>query len=410
MHVLIANTLYHPHRFGGAETSVRVLAEALVAGGACVTVVSTSQINRKSCEINGVESHYITLRNFFWPFDNQARTSLQKGLFKIRDIHNTKMLDKLDALLSKTKPDILHTNNITGFSAGIWGVARRRGLPIVHTLRDYSLLCPMTTMYKRGANCSRQCLGCAAFSSPKRRQSRNVATVVGLSSAVLQRHLDSGYFRHAGRRYVVHNGYAPRPSPHRNRATAPLRFGYLGRLTAEKGVEVLCQAFSSIGNDQIRLLVAGTGEDSYLNELRQRFGPSSITFLGFQEPDAFLAEIDVLVVPSLWAEPLTRVVCEAYGHGVPVIAADRGGLPEVVDHGRTGLLYRAEDVADLQTAIRRFFEEPGLIHALRSNVLKKAQAFLPEVVARSYATVYREALQDQHTASGGLASSPLKRA
>jgi glycosyltransferase involved in cell wall biosynthesis len=126
MHVLIANTLYHPHSFGGAEESVRVLAEELAARGEQVTMVSTSPAFKACQDINGVQSHYVPLANFFWPFDHTARNILQKDLFKMRDMNNPRMLRAFDVILGRTRPDLVHTNNIAGFSPSIWNAARRR--------------------------------------------------------------------------------------------------------------------------------------------------------------------------------------------------------------------------------------------------------------------------------------------
>lgn len=407
MRVLIVNTLYAPHAFGGAEESIRVLAEALAARGETVSVVSTAPSPLASREQGGVRCHYVPLRNFYWPFDGRSRHNLKKIAFKTRDLHNPPMIRAVDDLLAAERPDVVHTNNLAGFSIGVWAAARRRGLPVVHTLRDYALLCPLTTMYKNGAPCAKLCGSCALFSSNKRRQSRKVASVVGNSHAILKRHLDNGCFAGVPRRHVIFNGCPPAPAGTPRRDGEPRRFGYLGRLSPEKGVGRLCEAFARLppGEDAV-LAIAGTGTSAYEQELRATHTTGRIVFRGHQNREAFLREIDVLVVPSLWPEPLARVVFEAYAHGVPVVVADRGGLPEAVVHEHTGLVYDASSTTDLTLALGRLARERALFEHVRAQAAKAAAAFAPERVAERYASAYAEALAGEP--GPGLAQlSPL---
>ena len=99
----------------------------------------------------------------------------------------------------------MHTHNLSGFTSTVWQAVHARGIPLVHTIHDYALLCPGTTMYRRDANCSGQCLGCRVLSWPKREHSRWVNAVVGVSGFALDRHLQGGYFPRAAQ-YVIQNG------------------------------------------------------------------------------------------------------------------------------------------------------------------------------------------------------------
>jgi glycosyltransferase involved in cell wall biosynthesis len=125
--------------------------------------------------------------------------------------------------------------------------------------------------------------------------------------------------------------------------------------------------------------------------LRARAAGLPVAFPGFVRPDAFFREIDVLVAPSTWPDPLPRVVLEAYAAGVPVLGARAGGVPELIGADRPGWLFPPGDVAAL------FERLAGLLRAGRS-ALPTPESFRPvlertrpERVARAYLDLYGEA-------------------
>jgi glycosyltransferase involved in cell wall biosynthesis len=81
-----------------------------------------------------------------------------------------------------------------------------------------------------------------------------------------------------------------------------------------------------------------------------------------------LADIDLLIVPSLWPENSPLTMHEAFLAGTTVLAADAGGMAELLQHGRAGLLFRSGDAADLRRQIMRVVEQPRLLSALRQRV------------------------------------------
>jgi len=113
-------------------------------------------------------------------------------------------------------------------------------------------------------------------------------------------------------------------------------------------------------------------------------------------PEDFLPEIDVLVVPSVWDEPLPTVVVEAFTHGVPVIGSRRGGIPELIEDGRTGLLFDPAQPGSLEAALGRFIDDPRLAYRMREHVLQKAQEFVSEKMLKEYCEIYQRALRGDH--------------
>jgi glycosyltransferase involved in cell wall biosynthesis len=375
--LLLINTLYHPNHVGGAEKSTQLLAEGLREAGHDVAVITCDRTpGTRVAEVNGVTVYYVGLRNLYWPYSGRRPGPLMRAAWHAIDSYNPLMADAVGGILQEQRPDAVSTHNLTGFSCSVWRVAKRRGVRLYHTLRDYSLMCPKASMFRAGEACAEQCRLCRTYTSPSKRLSVQVDGVVGISHYILEKHLRAGYFPNVGIRRVIHNAVSlPR---HRTFSAksggGPLRLGFMGQMTPEKGIGRLVDAMRYWPASKCRLVVAGRGSPAYESELRRR-APENVHFLGFVDPAQLYAQIEVLVVPSIWPEPFGRIVIEAYAHGVPVIASDCGGLPELVEHRRTGILYSSEDSFGLQRAITTFLDEPGLLEDVRALALEKASQY-----------------------------------
>jgi glycosyltransferase involved in cell wall biosynthesis len=234
---------------------------------------------------------------------------------------------------------------------------------------------------------------------------------VGISQAVLARHLEAGVFADVALKAVIHNARALQASPARKPAARAKTFGYLGTLGAWKGVEQLLAAFEALraepGMSELRLLLGGRGDDSYEAALKQRFAGPACQFLGQVNPKQLLSQVDALVVPSLWHEPLGMVAVEALMAGVPVVAAARGGIPECVHHGQNGLLYEPSKPGALSACMRRLAEQNGLLAQLAAHSVASVAHFTD--VGRmldEYLSVY-ERLRPRRAPTPALAQSAL---
>jgi glycosyltransferase involved in cell wall biosynthesis len=134
-----------------------------------------------------------------------------------------------------------------------------------------------------------------------------------------------------------------------------LGVGFVGALSPMKGAHVLLDAFRLVRvRSELALLGPAVGPQDYIRSLEERAGRcvNRVSFLGFHDDvDGFLERIDLLVVPSVAYESFGMVILEAMKHGKPVICSDFGGMKEVVQHGVTGLVVPAGDVAALADAL-----------------------------------------------------------
>lgn len=167
MKVLLVNALYEPYGAGGAERSVQYLAEQLADLGHSVAVVTLSPDGDRTEYINGVRVHYVRLRNLFWWWDGRTRGDWQRYLWNVVDVVNLPLARKVGAILDREQPDVVHTNNLPGLSLLVWREVAARGLPLVHSVRDYFLLCATYTMYRDG-DCVTPCVQCRPFAAASR--------------------------------------------------------------------------------------------------------------------------------------------------------------------------------------------------------------------------------------------------
>lgn len=183
-----------------------------------------------------------------------------------------------------------------------------------------------------------------------------------------------------------------------------ITIGMPGRCEPEKGLDILLNALPSLNLDtpfsvravgvsapdrddysrQVHAIVAG-----YNDELRKRVHLEPFR----ADIENFYASVDVVVMPSRFHEPFGRVAIEAMAWRRPVVVSNRGGLPEIVDHGRTGLIFDADDVSDLAQKLNDLLADgllrERLAHEGREEVKRR---FLPGPHADAIDAIYEKML------------------
>lgn len=291
-------------------------------------------------------------------------------------IHSPEAVEKIKKLILDEKPDILHCHNIYHqLTPSIITAAAWLNIPVVLTLHDYKPVCPVYTRLQGGAVCTRCSDGhfeavltrrCADGSLGKsillwaearyhaalrsyHRVSKFVAPSKFMRDAVVRRF---------GNDKVIHipNGIdASRIQMSDDDEQYVL---YLGRLSAEKGVETLLRTHAA-DNGAWRLVVAGTGP--LLDDCLSRFPLAE--FVGHLSGEALehkLRKAAVVVVPSEWHENSPLSILEAMAHGKPIVASRIGGIPELVRDGLTGLLFEPRNTQELSSRLKTLLDDAGL--------------------------------------------------
>jgi glycosyltransferase involved in cell wall biosynthesis len=170
-----------------------------------------------------------------------------------------------------------------------------------------------------------------------------------------------------GPRRIVRNGVDTEHfSPATDRLERPFTFAYSGRLITLKGLDTLIAAFAMVRRKvpDARLVLAGSGNSAYWGERAREagLGTDAIEFLGhvpYDKMPGHLREADALVLPSR-SESMPYAVLEAMSCGLPVVATRVGGIPEIIDNGRNGLLVPLNDVKNLADSMLAIATDSGL--------------------------------------------------
>ena len=365
MKILYINSLYSPYIEGGAEISLKLIVEGMSSKEYEVAVLSLSPDKGLKEElVNGVRVYRAGLENLYWPYVKTKPGKFKRFLWHIKDRYNQNMADHLQDVLQKEKPDIVSCHNLAGWSVAVWDVIHAAGIPIVQVLHDMYLLCANSNMFKSDLPCTTQCFSCHVLRKSHLEKSKQVDAVVGISKNILERFIGHGYFPSA-KKFVIHNTRKIAPSTDRRRRQSgdPLRIGYIGTLSAIKGIEWLIEQFQAV-DIPATLVIAGRGKADYEEKLKSMVHKPGISFLGFMPSAEFYRMVDVVVVPSLWQEPLGMVAIEALANNIPVIANKSGGLQETVIDGINGLYCYASSPGSLGQTIVRLYQEPDLYNRL----------------------------------------------
>lgn len=398
MRILHLSSLYPPHIVGGAEKSVALLAEQLTSMGHQVGAACIEREGVPKTMQNGVAVYRMPHHNSFWLEDWPGHSRGERLWQKMRQQWNTQIEAEFDRIVEDFKPDVVNTHSIVDVSTLVWRAARKHGVPVVHTLRDYDMLCGNAAMFRRGEPCSHWHLGCKITNLSKLWTNKWVSAVVAVGQATLDVHLNHGFFSHLPpeRRRVIWNGAvvpekASRDRDAFDRSQQPMTFGYLGRINVEKGVDTLINAFRSLGPGNWKVRIAGQAPDT-LDYFKKSAEGLPIEFVGWVDPFEFFRELDVLIVPSIWAEPLPRTILESYAIGVPVIGSRSGGIPDLIGPNNDPWLFEPGNANDLAAKIKRVLDDG------RSNLPQPAafQSVVNETrpprVAQKYLDVYDSVL------------------
>jgi glycosyltransferase involved in cell wall biosynthesis len=296
-----------------------------------------------------------------------------------KSIYNREAKARISRLIDDVKPDIAHFHNIHGhLTTSIMGPLRKKKIPIVWTLHDYRLVCPNTTFLRGGEICER-CLPrkyhhvllgkckkdsraaslvammTTAFDRVSRvpaRTSRFITPSAFLKGKLVEGRIDPAKISIIPNFVDVQSFKTGREEDY---------FLYFGRLSHEKGIDLLIEAVSEMKVGKLKVVGEGPSSDK-LKKLVEETG-SPVEFLGFRSGDELRSLLEgamFVVVPSTWYENLPFSVMEALAAGKPVIASDIGGIPEMVEDEVNGLLFPLGDVEALKICLSRLLGDSEL--------------------------------------------------
>jgi glycosyltransferase involved in cell wall biosynthesis len=370
MHVIVATDFAYVN--GGAANIALGSAKGLAGRGHDVTIFSG--VGPVAEDLRGVPGlrHVCLDQLDVWRDPNRMRAAAH-GLW------NQEAARRMTDLLAHFDParTIVHLHSWTkALSSSVVRVAARHGFHVVMTLHDFFTVCPNGTFFDHGKGCvcalrpmSAACVraNCdsRSYSHKLWRVARQIVqrsighlpqeagdfvSVSHASDAIFRELLPPGCHLH----YVRNFTEVPRPEP--VDVDANDEVVYVGRLSAEKGPQLLAECTRRLG---VRAVFVGAGPME--GAVRERDPNAEIT--GWLDPDQVRARMRrarVLVFPSLWYETQGLVVAESAAMGVPSIVPDGSAARDFVTDGVTGLWFASGNADDLRTQIARVMTTPGL--------------------------------------------------
>lgn len=289
--------------------------------------------------------------------------------------------------LRRFRPDVVHVHNFfPQISPSIYDACLDAGVPVVQTLHNYRLICPGAMLMRHGKICE-QCISGSPYQAAWYgcyRGSRLGSLVV---AHMVAKHRKQGTWKHKVNRFIAFTDFAkgkfveagfpsdkivvtanfahdPLLASSRPNPKIPAFALFVGRLSEEKGIKTMLQAWSLL-DDETLLQVAGTGP---LEALLQ--SKNNIVALGRQndaEISRLMHQAAFLVLPSEWYEGFPLVLVEAFAHGLPVLASRLGSMAEIIKDGENGLLFMPGDTADLAAKAKWLLENPQQAQKLGEN-------------------------------------------
>ncbi len=377
--VLHVSGSFLPHQRAGTEYYCRNLCHALQEQGIGLRILTAVATDQRE------EEYSLRTRTF-------EGLEVDEMLIPEQDIGmewNKELPRILPAYLDKWGIELVHVHNAIEFSPSLYQSLGR--LPIVTHLHDLQFLCANNIcVHSDGGICdgpesTEKCAHCQGLkpgapdhAALLKQQEKRLSMMRGVFSRLDLAISPSQFSMTMHRRFdfrarwhmVQGLGLPPMRTPVATSRGKELTVGYLGGVCWFKGLDLLVGAFSALQPVKAGLEIYGKVANEPYFEQAMSMAQGNVVHKGGYAPEdlpGILANLDIVVVPSR-IETYSFVAREALAGGCPVIVADAGALPEAVDEGRNGLIFKSGDAAHLGTVLGKLLRDPELIRRMRDNI------------------------------------------
>lgn len=356
MNILLANKFYYRR------------------GGDCIYMLNLEQLLKE-------HGHKVAVfamdypENIETPWKQYFPQNMSKLMAFTRPFGSAEVKVKFNRLLDDFKPEVVHLNNIhTHLSPIIAELAHNRGIKVVWTLHDYKLLCPRYDCLRNGNDICELCFNgdkssCKTYKCMK---GSTLASLIGYKEAttwnrrrleactdvficpskfMAQKMIQGGF---TSKKLIPLCNFIDIDKCKKDTYEKENYYCYVGRLSHEKGVKTLIKAAQKL---PYKLVIIGGGPLS--DELKNETTNANIEFVGYKQWDEIkeiVSKARFSVIPSEWYENNPLSVIEAQCLGTPVLGANIGGIPELIDNGITGMIFTSRNVEELTQKIEDMWQ------------------------------------------------------
>lgn len=359
MKILLSNKFYYPR------------------GGDCIYTLNLEHLLRQ----NGHETTIFAMQypenltsecNRYFPSEIKFSASFSMLETILRPLGTKEVERKFNALLDDFHPDVVHLNNIhTHLSPIIAQIAHKRGIKVVWTLHDYKLLCPRYDCLQNGKEICELCFqnkkfvlknrcmknsfigSMIAYGEAKKwsykKLEQYIDTFICPSQFMADKMMQGGF---DAKKIITLCNFIDTEKTKRENYEKEDYYCFIGRLSHEKGVKTLIETAKTL---PYKLKIIGGGD---LKEQLMVQATDNIEFVGYKKWDEIkeiVGKARFSVIPSEWYENNPLSVIEAQCLGTPILGANIGGIPELIETGKTGMLFESRNPKDLKEKITQMF-------------------------------------------------------
>jgi glycosyltransferase involved in cell wall biosynthesis len=430
MRILFCNK--YNFAFSGTEAYIFDAMELMRQKGHIAALFSMSDTRGAATQY---DHHFVPHIDFKKQDFKKQRGWFYQARLATRAVYSRETRRRIRGMIAEFRPDVAHVRNIYHhLTPSILWELKAQKVPVVYHLNDFKVLCPSYNFVARGEPCE-ACKGGGFWHVLEKKcyPGWNAKMTLMVEAYV---HKWLGTYKKCVDRFLapsqfvrdkfVEHGWDPakfevlphfqrvNPGSEPSARTAPLL--YFGRLSPEKGIDDLLHAMQRLPD--LRLVIAGDGpERDRLEQMTAELGLSNVEFRGHIRGAALentIAGSLFTVLPSHAYETLGKTILESHAHSRAVVASDLGSRRELVEGGKTGLLYRTGDVGQLVSAIRALSDHPAL--AAKMGRAGREQVHLshtPEAhydaLLKLYESVVSENRRPQGKASQVANTTPVLR-
>jgi glycosyltransferase involved in cell wall biosynthesis len=366
MRILQINNCHY--RRGGADVVYLNTGEILEKYGHQVSYLSIDDENNIMSDYN----------KYFIKKKVQIKDNLIIKFFNFKNyFYNKQAAKNIEKLILTEKPEIAHIHlYLGGLTSSILPKLKKHRVPIVYTAHDYRMVCPSYTFLSGNSKICEDCKGRKFYNCTLNRCSKN--NLIQSFIMTLEMYYRNLFFNPANyiRGFIFVSQFAKdkhykyfekirdidnivlyNSSKIKKNICETVNekyFLFYGRLSYEKGLKTLVTAFSKLSN--IKLKIVGTGPLlEFISDYIESNNIKNIDSIGFLSGDELVNMVKnayFVIVPSEWYENNPMTIVESYSYGTPVIGANIGGIPEIIQNDKTGYTFKSRDIDDLILKIK----------------------------------------------------------
>lgn len=392
MKIAVVSNLYPPFIRGGAEVIAAIQAEGLKKAWQHVFAISTKpktihvygvpidtphRDKVTQDEVNEVTVYRFNPLNIYYYTEGHKYPGFIKLIWHFFDIFNVFSYRTVKKILKEENPDLIITHNLMGIGFLLPSLFKELNIKHIHVLHDVQLVTPSGLIIKNKEKAfEHKIFNILGYQRLMKKLMGSPDVVISPSKFLLDFYQQRGFFEKS-KKLVLRNPVKKIKRVDHNHSKYFELF-YLGQVSKAKGAVDLVKAFDKAKLPNVRLNVIGMGQDMKLaknlakkNKLIKFHG-----WLDHKQIVSLVSTMDLLVVPSLCYENSPTVIFETLSMGLPVIAADIGGVSEAIESGKNGWVFPAGDFDNLMQQVSELNKNLDMVRGMSEYCHQSIEPYL----------------------------------